>query len=328
MILTEVGPYEVREPLFEGVRVILSARGEAHSPAYIQGISGAALRIAGICPCAPTCSSAMEVSDLISLLGYGYTYLPLHDYGPTPRVDLEEVLVRIKDEIRAGRPALAWHAFTIAEWDVVCGFDEEKATFHGRGSYAGLGELATAPMARLAECDVSPPQGAILIRDRVRSFDPTAAEVAALREAVRHARASEPVRKIAKCSGDWLMLEGIRCYDRWVQDFGSPDKLREAADAYCHGVYRSTHRAAAGFLREIAPRYSAPGAQAAFRRAADHFQREADLLDQATGLLGWDSPVGPDPVRNQRAAAVLGKARDHYVAGIEGIEWALEVLEA
>lgn len=42
--------YQVREAMFEGVRVILSYRGEPYTPAYIQGISGAAFRIAGICP--------------------------------------------------------------------------------------------------------------------------------------------------------------------------------------------------------------------------------------------------------------------------------------
>ena len=47
------------DPLFEGIRVVLSYRGEAYSPAYLQGISGAAFRIAGICPCAPTSSFAM-----------------------------------------------------------------------------------------------------------------------------------------------------------------------------------------------------------------------------------------------------------------------------
>ncbi len=53
VVLDGVDRYRVIEPLFEGIRIILSHRGEEYSPAYIQGISGAAFRIAGICPCTP-----------------------------------------------------------------------------------------------------------------------------------------------------------------------------------------------------------------------------------------------------------------------------------
>ena len=50
MILEGIDRYRVVEPLFEGIRVILSYRGETYTPDYIQGISGAAFRVAGICP--------------------------------------------------------------------------------------------------------------------------------------------------------------------------------------------------------------------------------------------------------------------------------------
>ncbi|MCJ7823146.1 MAG: hypothetical protein MUQ26_08755, partial [Armatimonadetes bacterium] len=64
VILENVDRYRVNEPLFEGVRVILSYRGEMYSPAYVQGISGAAFRIGGPCPCAPTCEYAMSTDAL------------------------------------------------------------------------------------------------------------------------------------------------------------------------------------------------------------------------------------------------------------------------
>ena len=50
MILENVDRYRVIEAMVEGVRVILNYRGEPYSPAYFQGISGAAFHIAGICP--------------------------------------------------------------------------------------------------------------------------------------------------------------------------------------------------------------------------------------------------------------------------------------
>ena len=68
-ILEGIDRYQVLEPMFEGLRVILSYRGEPYTPAYIQGISGAAFRVGGICPCAPTCGTAMQPQDLAQHAG-------------------------------------------------------------------------------------------------------------------------------------------------------------------------------------------------------------------------------------------------------------------
>jgi hypothetical protein len=73
MILPSVEPYRVVEPMYEGIRMILNYRGETYSPAYVQGISGAAFHIGGICPCAPTCMEGIEPllameCDMISAL--------------------------------------------------------------------------------------------------------------------------------------------------------------------------------------------------------------------------------------------------------------------
>ena len=67
-----VQPFQVCEAMFEAVRVALTQHGALYSSNYIQGISGAAFRIGGICPCAPTCDYAMEVGELLDLLGYTY----------------------------------------------------------------------------------------------------------------------------------------------------------------------------------------------------------------------------------------------------------------
>ena len=113
----------------------------------------------------------------------------------------------------------------------------------------------------------------------------------------------------------------LRCYDRWIAEWGDPGKKGSNGDAYCYGIYRDTHRAAAGFLREIAPNH--PSASAGLRQAADNFQAEADVLQDAEALLWWKSPEGPDTARNERVAAILQEARDHYASGIEQIEKAL-----
>ena len=217
--------------------------------------------------------------------------------------------------------ALVWHAFTNAQWDVVYGYDAEKKQLLGRGSYAGNDKpFATADEMRTGQCgQICCPAGVLLIGRKTGKLDARKAELAALREAVRHARDQKNVDKLG---GDkWVMLAGIACYDRWIRDFKDPKRKRGVGDAYCYGVYRSTHAAAAGFLREIAPRH--PKGAAHLMRAADHFKAEAGILGKGRKLLWWDSPEGPDPKRNAEAAALLQKARDAYAEGIAEIERAL-----
>lgn len=317
-----VDRYRVVEPLFEGCRVVLSHRGETYSPAYIQGISGAAFRIAGICPCAPTCNCAMEPQDLLGLLGCAAEPLAVYGEGPDPDVHLYEVLARVKDEIRADRPALFWNAFTNCEWDVVCGFDGEGKQLVGRGSYAGLDEYAVADETRTLTAAARPIFGAILVGEKKGAFDAREAEVAALEEAVRHARSKSNEEKL--CGDQWVMLEGLLCYDRWVSDFeAEPPKATNLGDFYCLSVYRSTHQAAAGFARELALKY--PAAEEHLERAAEQFAAEAGQLRECFGVVFPDGQLteNADPARNARAVDLLGQARECYARGIDAVERAL-----
>lgn len=93
-------------------------------------------------------------------------------------------------------------------------------------------------------------------------------------------------------------------------------------DSYCGNVVRRTHRSAAILLREIAPRY--PNAKRHLDAAAAEFEKEADILDTAENLLGWNVPEGPDAERNRKTAAILAEAAAHYAAGIAGIERAVD----
>jgi len=329
VVLEGVDRYRVVDAMFESVRVVLSYRGEAYAPTYIQGISGAAFRIGGICPCAPTCDIAMEPQELIELLGYDVTYLPLYaeGEGEVRAFDLEkaadDTIARVKEEIRAGRPALVWHAFTNAEWDVVAGFDDERHLFFGRGSYEGTDGYTEADQKRTITClDICPALGVMLIGDKVGEFDARTAEIAALQEAVRHAHSTEGQDQLQ--GDEWVMLHGLLCYDRWIDDWRSPERTRTLGDSYCLGVYRSTHRAAAGFMRELAPKY--PQAEAYLERAAVAFSVEADALDTVVPLLGWDAPEGPDRVRNARLVPLLRQARAGYAHGISEIESALDAM--
>jgi hypothetical protein len=313
--------YQYLDPMFEGVRIILAHRGEKYSPAYIQGISGSAFRIGGICPCAPTCNNAMGTQELIRLLGYEFEHLKLEDEGEKLAAQTREAIERVKQEVDAGRACLVWHAFTNAEWDVVYGYDGQQKKFLGRGSRRGNDEtFVEAPEDRMSKCGhICPPLGVILIGRKARGFEARAAELDALQEAVRHGRSR---RNLDKLGGEqWVMLDGIACYDRWIRDFQNPEKKREVGDAYCFGVYHTTHKAAAPFLRAIASRHPEGGKH--LELAANHFEREAEALAGGEELLWWSAPEGPDAARNARAVGILQAARDAYAAGIAEIENAL-----
>jgi hypothetical protein len=328
VVLDNVDRYRVPEPLFEGVRVILAYRGESYSPAYLQGLSGAAFRLGGPCPCAPTCEYAMVSGDLLRMLGYEFEHLQF-SAETEPIAQLPAMLAHIKDEIRAGRPVLVWNAFTTAEFDVVCGFDEEKHELIGRGSYMGLDDYASAPDTRPAEHDVAPAIGAVVIGKKVGVFDPRAAEISALREAVAHARG---LSRTLTC-----LPTGLATYDYWIAAYQNRGLLIRAKsrdgrqdldfvaaqtpnDFYPLTIYPSTHQAASEFLQAIAPGY--PAAQAHLEAAAGHFLRESDALTACRETLG-DRSKEPTDDQCVRAAAHLREARAMYLLGIEEIERAL-----
>lgn len=324
VIIDDVDCYRVLEPMHEAVRVVLAQRGEKYTPAYVQGISGAAFRIAGICPCAPTVSGAMGGPEaLLKLLGYEFATFPLSTDGLDPAKRVVEMIPKVRDEIRAGRAVMVWHAFTNAEWDVVCGFDDEKKLFLGRGSYTRHDYYASAPEARAREAvNICPAFGALFIGKKTGQFDAAKAEVAALKEAIRHAHDQKNVDK--QDGEKWVMLEGLAAYDRWVKDWQDPKHKRGSGDSYCYGIYRSTHRAAGAFLREIAPKYVAGKAE--LLAAAAHFIAEADALDEAEPMLGWSAPERQGADRCAKAAEILSRAMERYKQGIGQIEAAVPKL--
>lgn len=325
MVVEGVDHYRVCEPMFEGLRIVLAQRGETYSPAYIQGLSGAAFRIAGICPCAPTCNGAMGPQDLLKLLGYDFEECTLTGEGLDPERDVPKVVERVTQEIRAGRAVLVWHAFTNAEWDVVSGFDDEKGEFIGFGSYtAGKPDVWRAAQTRMAKAvEICPAYGALLIGKKTGELDAREAELAALEEAIRdcHAPRDAELDNAGDKEAPWKFRKGKACYDAWVHNYrANPQKVPEAGDRYCLGVYRSTHRMAADFLREIAPKY--PRAAGHFGQAAVLFDEEADALDRCYEKLcgGWEGWQEPNPGKAENMAEALQVARKRYGAAVKEIE--------
>ncbi len=106
-MIPNVDAYRVTEPLYEPVRVVLTARGEPYSAAYVQGVSGGAFRTSGPCPCAPTCpefSAGMETAELAALFGYRVEVYPLSADGIDLESEVQKVLARVREEVRR-RPA-------------------------------------------------------------------------------------------------------------------------------------------------------------------------------------------------------------------------------
>lgn len=347
-----VDQYRVIEPMFEAIRIALTHKGEGYAPHYIQGLSGAAFRVAGICPCAPTCSCGTSPQKLAADLGYEACRISPMEEANLPKGNADGEFVklmagedlpeaaklekeeyrrihaaavrmneRIKGALLAGEPVVVWHAFTWAENDVVCGYDDSTGQWLGRGSYAGAsGEYAKAKQYRCMKSqEVGGWPSALILGRRVRQPGLRELEIAALKEAVRHGldatNAGQPVE------AGWKMLNGIACYRRWAEEFTREGKKRGSGDAYCFGVYRTTHACAAPFLREIAPRH--PGMQTQLLQAADAFEREAALVATGDKLLSWGSPEGPDMARDAAAHDLLSRAADLYAEGIGHLEKAL-----
>lgn len=317
-----VDVYRVTDPVFEAVRIVLGTRGDVYSPAYIQGITGNAFRIGGICPCAPTCAGWMGPPELLRILGYECEPGSLGNAKPEelPAATAESVK-RIRTEIDAGRAVVVFHAFTTAEYDVVFGYDSRAGQFLGRGSYKGNDKpYEAADEKRMSTCgSICPAIGAVFIGAKTGKLDARAAEVAALKEAVQHARWKEDPKKLP--ADKWTMFYGLACFDRWAADWRAAPKGHPGGSQYCYGVFRGRHRAAGDFLHEIAPKYAKGGLLMA--QAAERFNKEADVLDSGENLLGWNAPKEPTPDQCAKAADTLQRARDEYAAGIDLIEKAL-----
>ena len=319
MILTGIDKYRYYEPLFEGLRIILKYMGEDYTPEYIQGISGAAFKIAGGCPSRPTCVYDMWPSDFLRYLGYDISEYACIDEAGNDITD--RMIEAVKKHIDSGRPALVWHAFTDAEWDVVCGYDNDSKVFIGRGTYKGKDDFAIAPWDRTKSSDLVNIH-AILINKKVSELSNREAEINSLKNAVKHARKEAD---LGSGKNEFYKLEGIQSYRKWVDIYSHEGADRGVADAYCMDVYSSVRKAAVKYLHEIADKYDARVSEQ-LKKAADFFAAEANALSAAKPYLTWSSPWGVDEERSRKTAPILAQAADCYEKAIEHLEAALTLI--
>lgn len=316
-LLEKMEKFKLAEPLFEAVRVVLSYRGEKYSPAYIQGISGGAFRVGGICPCAPTCTFAMRPPDLPKALGYDVEQIEFPD---NPEVDMDrwnEMVEKIKSEIDNNRPVLMWSQFGYAEWNVVNGYDDKAKVFIGCNTEFENDAFVKAPYDKACKLDI-PMFGAIFIGDKVSEPNLRELEIASLKEAVEHARTVTEIDP-----EKWTFLYGIQAYRRWENSFkDKPSRKREIGDSYCFRVYYNTHMAAHDYLREIAHKYEA--AEVKLIKAAECFKEEINALKGAWKTLRFNAPEDISDEGMLNVYESIGKACGHYTEGIDWIDKALE----
>jgi hypothetical protein len=317
-IINGISRYEVNEANFEALRLALNYMGEKLPAEYFHGIAGTAFRIGGICPCAPTCTLAMQPQQLIELLGYDYAECPYDDANKD--ASLNQLTDAVCASIDQGIPVLVWNAFTTCEWDLVTGYDENEKVFCGRGSYMGnAGDYAKSPWNRSLEQAGLTGLTALVIKRGAGVLDRRKAEMDAIKEAVRHANDRENTDKLG--GSQWVFLQGKAAYQRWADDFSRADHARSVGDAYCIGIYSSCHALAGAFLRGIAPEY--PDVSGLLTEASHLFNKEAGCLEKLVPLLGWSSPE-TDELRNEKAAALLRETAGFYSSAIDLLGTAVE----
>jgi hypothetical protein len=321
-ILSGVADCGVREANFESLRLVLNYIGEQYSPAYFHGIAGTVFRAGGICPCAPTCTMAMSLQQLIKLLGYDYEELPFNE--SSGEADFERMLQAVCASVDNGVPALVWNAFAPCEWGIVTGYDDAEKIFYGRvpwrdGVACATDEYEKGPWDKAKEEAGLVGLLAVIIKDKTGALNRREAEMSALKEAVRHANDPENTDKIN--SSEWVFLQGKAALNRWADDFLKPEKERGAGDSYCLDIYSSCHARAGEFLREIAGNY--PSAARSLKESAQYFDKEAECLQKLFPLLTWSSPWGADADRNIKAYPLLKEASENYNKAVDMLEAAL-----
>ena len=321
MVLLNVDKFRYTEPLYEAARIVLNSMGADFTAEYIQGISGAAFIISGGCPSRPTCANDLWTTDFIKSLGYEIEEYSCFDEKGNDITD--KMIEAVKKHIDSGKPALVFHAFSAAEFDVVCGYDEQAKHFIGRSSLHGNGdEYAREPWDRAKTCDMCPAFGAVLIKCKTNEFDKKQAEINSLIKAVRHGR-----QKLAKHAPSHE-ANGIEFYHKWMDEYANEGKERGVADAYCYDVFSSVRKAGIIYLRGLADNYGDNNTEVRdkLHYAAASFEKEALELEKAYPYLSWESPWGIDEDRSKNLAPILKAAAGYYEKAIEYLEKALEAI--
>ncbi|MFP4460030.1 MAG: hypothetical protein ACLFSQ_10635 [Candidatus Zixiibacteriota bacterium] len=302
-------------PVYEGLRIVLNSRGINFTPQYLSGISGEAMSFYRTGFDNEYRNTAEELIDFIKSLGFKPERL-----NPSNEPDdIQKAIDAIIEEIDNGRALLLWNAFTLCEWDVICGYNKKTREFLGRGSMVGKDDFATEDWTRAFKSTIScKSKGAIFIKQNKISYDPNQLELQAMKNGIAHCKNEDDLPED---------MGGYKGFIKWAENFGDPERLPSRKDQYNMAVYASLHSTAYMFLKEIMGKY--PKAQDNISRAAFLFREEASYLQQVFKLVfnNWQLPKRINPDTNEAASELLYNAAENYKNAFSELQKVVDILE-
>jgi RNA polymerase sigma-70 factor (ECF subfamily) len=264
------------------------------------------------CTSSPVGEMPEEIEAVSKATGWP---LQVEHVGAEDAAGRERVRAQMVASINAGRPVLAYDPRL--NMDVVFGYEDGGKTLLLRDYFQPDAPLKLAPSEL----------GFLTLF--LGDYTPTMSAREALLQAL--AIAARNWRRVKFSEGPGEYWYGEAALDRWIADLEEADQFTPEQRSHLCFVswwsYVSMHdarQAAAVFLRENAPLLS-PEAQPALTRAADLYQKEADLLLTAfTNRDAFiDKPDNWPAEMRQRERDILAQAREIEEAAVSHLEQAL-----
>jgi hypothetical protein len=301
---------------------LLAHAGRDLAQPYLMGATGHAFRLTldvVISPSSPVDLNFHELLPLSEKLGAWFKRVAARPSDPTFETTRAAALERMRMEIDAGRPAIAYDLLDLPEYGLVVGYDQERLACltlnnHETPEWMAVADWPPADHSQFTRAEV------ITLLDLAPTFNRRTAEVASLRFAVDHFWAP-PARDL------WLH-HGKRAYEFWIAVLSSSLPLHGADPGTGHSynltVLHRARRDAALYLGELAERYpEAP----TLRDAAARYGDLTAVLAQALVLLPFPgTDMGPTPEARKPLLDLMRQAVALEGAGIEAIERALRAL--
>jgi hypothetical protein len=301
---------------------LLAHAGRDLTQPYLMGTTGHAFRLTLDVVISPSSPVELNFHDLLPLyenLGAWFKRIAARPSDPSFATTRAEALARIRLEIDAGRPVIAYDLLELPEYGLVVGYDQERLACLTLNNPETPEWLAVADWPPAAHSQFTRAE-VITLLDLAPTFNRRTAEVASLRFAVDHFWAS-PARDL------WLH-HGKKAYEFWIAVLSSSLPLHGVDPGMGHSynltVLHRARRDAALYLTELAERYpEAP----TLRDAAVHYGDLVTVLAQALELLPFPgTDLGPTPAARKPLLDLMRQAVALEGAGIDAIERALRAL--
>jgi hypothetical protein len=309
-----------RSTLLGSLRACLAAAGDTRDAAAVAGLTGLAFHLNVDPVVSPAGVAAypwpQELPAMAARLGHELALVHADDEDPRFERAQAAAAAQAIDGLRRGVPSILWGVH-LPEFGLIRGADPARGELAVSGVLDDRGGAPALAIDRLGRGDVPVLLVATLAPGGEGAAPAAgAAELAALRHAVRHARDLGPRLGGFSC--------GLAAYDAWLAALDS-GRIDPAGHAYTLHVTAELRAAAAPFLRRAAGAL-AGGAAEALRHAAAAYQRVADRLIALSGDTPWPLPEAFALTTSAREAALaaLGAAAAAEADGVAALEQTLD----